>query len=164
MTTISDLIAESRQIVFEVMQAEGELTEEQEERLATLMQQKQHKAKWLQALYKRCKSESELYAEEIKALQSRRKRAESTANWSRLMMLEILKARIEAGEESKIPHVCHLMKTKTVKHPDRVEDWPKEFIIDGTPKLDKSAIKKAISAGQVVDGCELVEVQSVVIK
>ena len=164
MPTTSNLIAESRETLSEIIEAEGELTPDQESRLNKLMEQKEGKAQWLRALYRRCETESELYENEIKVLQAKRKKAQSTAAWAKTMMLEILLVRSEAGEDTNIPHVCHLMKTKTIKYPISIEDWPVAFINEGKPKLDKTAITKAMKRGEQVAGCEWIEMHSVVIK
>ena len=101
----------------------------------------------------------ELKAEE-KALAERRKAKENKAEYLKNILAVSLGGK--KLETAKI--ALTFRKSEQVKIVDE-EKLPKDFLkVKVTVSADKTAIKKAIKAGQAVVGAELVEVQNLQIK
>ncbi len=101
----------------------------------------------------------ELKAEE-KALAERRKAKENKAEYLKNILAVSLGGK--KFETAKI--ALTFRKSEQVKIVDE-EKLPKDFLkVKVTVSADKTAIKKAIKAGQAVVGAELVEVQNLQIK
>ena len=75
-------------------------------------------------------------------------------------MGELLKAEAELTGTTKIKRpefTAYLSNSKRLIVPDAPEAWPADFVTEKTTaKLDRAALKKAITGGAFVEGCAIV--------
>ena len=147
-----DLLNEARGVVQEIMEAEGEFTEEQEEWLTEYMQKSEDQAEWLGHVYRRSTAESDFIDKQIRRLMAEKKKANGTAAWARKSMRDFLLIREELGESTNIKGVAHLSKRTKLLYPDSPDAWPAKFLIEQPPKLDQSGLKKAFKDKEPPEG------------
>jgi hypothetical protein len=95
----------------------------------------------------------------IKGLRSQRERLRGCA-------LELLTAHRELTGERSIKgetFSAHLSKTSSLVVPDDPLEWPAAFV-SSVPKLNRSALTKALRGGESFDGCDIREGWTVVLK
>lgn len=98
------------------------------------------------------KSEKQAFADRLKAAENKAERLKSWLTFA------------TSGQNFKTTKASiTFRKTKSVKV-DNVFELPAQYIKYGDPTADKTAIKKAIEAGETVTGAELVEGTSCSIK
>jgi hypothetical protein len=147
-----DVINEARSVVQQIMESEGEFTEEQEAWLQEHMKASDNAAEWLANLYRRSAAESEYIDKEIRRLMTEKKKANRTSSWARNSMRELLLVRQELGESTNIRGVAHLMRRSKLLYPDTPDAWPPKFLIEQPPRLDVQGIKKAFKDKELPAG------------
>jgi len=104
-------------------------------------------------------SDAEQYKAEKMAFAVKQKQAENKAESLKNYLDLILQ-----GETFKTVKVnCTYRKSKSVEVSD-VSKIPSDYLKFAEPTADKTAIKKAIESGEVIDGAELVEKANIQIK
>lgn len=104
-------------------------------------------------------AEAKAIAEEKKALEAREKARKRTAERLKEYLCEQLdgqkyhSARVDLGFRKS--------DTLEIKSTDNI---PAEFLVPQAPKVDKMALKKAVKAGAVFEGVELIVKQNLQIK
>ena len=157
-------INEARAVLAEIMESGGEFTDEHEEWLTRYTEDSEEQATWLGHLYRRAKTESAVYDDQIRALMAQKKKANRTASWAREMMFETLVAREALGEGTNVPGAGHLMKQTKLQVPDDRDLWPVDFLREQPAKLDTVALKKAFKTKELPEGFKWVESLTVVMK
>lgn len=107
-------------------------------------------------------AEAEALKAEIDKLTARKRVAEANAAWCKEYVAGALQ-----GEKFSTARVA--VSFRKVKSVNMSEDWmsslPEEYLrIKTTVEPDKTALKKALEAGEVIKGAALVEKQSIIIK
>lgn len=112
------------------------------------------------ALYiKNLVADSKAIDEEIKNLTARKKSINNKIDWLKQYLADDLQSN--KFETAKV--VVSFRKSKAVEiNPDA--EIPNEFLIQQAPKPDKTALKKAIQAGTVINGVSIVEKSNISIK
>lgn len=140
----------------------GELTCDLEA-LSDLMLARDEKLEGLALYVKNVGAEAEAIKAEEKALAERRKVLENKAERAKKFLSEFL-----SGEKFQTPKVAvSWRKSEAVELGDSFMVWAREqdkFLRWKDPEPDKTAIKAAIKAGEVIPGAELVSRQSMTIK
>lgn len=112
------------------------------------------------ALYiKNLTCDSKAIDEEIKNLTARKRSINNKVDWLKQYLANDLQGN--KFETAKV--VVSFRKSKAVEiNPDA--EIPDEFLIQQEPKPDKTALKKAIQAGAVINGVSIVEKSNISIK
>lgn len=112
--------------------------------------------------YKNCLADVAAIAGEIKSFQKRKKSAENTAerlkNSIQKTMEDTGKTKFETTRAA-----LSFRQSESVNFTDK-KAIPPEFMRQKDPEPDKTAIKKAIKAGQAVPGAELISNRNLQIK
>lgn len=109
---------------------------------------------------KNMNAEAEMIKAEIDNLTARMKVCKNKAEWCKNYVANEL-----AGEKFKTAKVSvTYRKSEAVELQGLIIDVPNQYLKFKEAELDKTAVKKAIKAGEEVPGCVLVERQNIVIK
>lgn len=112
------------------------------------------------ALYiKNLKAEAEAIQNEERKLKSRRQTCENRADWLKKYLANNLQ-----GEKFKSPRAAiSWRRSESVKVND-LWKLPEQYIRIADPEPDKKALKKALKAGEAIEGAELVQSLNLQIK
>lgn len=109
---------------------------------------------------KNMNAEADMIKAEVDNLTARMKACKNKAEWCKEYVANAL-----AGEKFKTAKVSvTYRKSEAVELQGLIIDVPKQYLKFKEVELDKTAVKKAIKAGEEVPGCVLVERQNIVIK
>lgn len=143
----------------------GEISEEAIELINALQMEKDAKIENVALWHKNTVADIKAIADEIKALQDRKKRLEAKQAW----MDKYLESALN-GQKFETPKVAiTYRKSTTVEIPD-VPKFVRyysdtDYVIEKVDYApDKAAIKEAIKAGESIEGAALVEHQNMQIK
>ena len=129
------------------------------EKLDALKMQKSEKVRNIALFIKNLKADAKAYKEEKEAFYKRQKAAENKA-----AQLESYLANVLDGEKVKETEFSiGWRKSKAVTITDE-KKLPETFLIAQPPKVDKTAIGKALKGGEDVPGAELIENMNIQIK
>lgn len=129
------------------------------EKLTALQMEREQKVENVALWIKDLDAEAKALKAEEQSFTDRRRAAEKKAESLREWLASALN-----GEKFGTTRVAiSFRRTKSV-HVDDVFKLDDEFLKYSEPKPDKAAIKKAIEAGQIIEGAELVESLSMSIK
>ena len=140
----------------------GELDETLLAAFEALQMERDEKVENIGCWIKNLASDAEALKAEAKAMNERAKRAERKADG--------LKRYLEAalhGEKFQSTRVAISWRRSTSVEVDEAEipELPEQYVRRKvTVEADKTAIKDALKAGEVIEGCRLVEKQSIQIK
>lgn len=127
----------------------------------TLQMARSEKIENIGLFIKDLEAEAKAIKEEAKNLTARAKAAENRA--------DSLKAYLQyclGGEKFKTPtlSVSYRKSQKVEVDENRLFEVPEQYLRYKDPEVDKTAVKKALVAGESVPGCTLVDSVSVIIK
>lgn len=109
---------------------------------------------------KNMNAEADMIKAEIDNLTARMKACKNKADWCKNYVANEL-----AGEKFKTAKVAvTYRKSEAVELQGLIIDVPNQYLKFEEAELDKTAVKKAIKAGEEVPGCVLVERSNIVIK
>ena len=140
----------------------GEIAEDYIEQLEALEMARDEKVENIGCWIKNLNADAAALKEEAKNMNERAKRAERKADG--------LKRYLEAalhGEKFQSTRCAISWRRSTSVEVDEAElpDLPEQYVRRKvTVEADKTAIKDALKAGEVIEGCRLVEKQSIQIK
>lgn len=120
----------------------------------------------LRAFLIKIKSDVDLLRQEEKRLAERRRSMERMSAPIKDQIKTLLEAMELQTGEAKIKRpefTAYLQRSQKLQAPESVEDWPARFVVM-QPRPDRTAAKKAIKAGDTIDGFSIVESRSVVIR
>lgn len=128
------------------------------------MLQMEHDLKLINCVhwYKNVKAEAEALKAEKKKLADRQATAERKAEWMKRYIADDLGGKPFAPEEDVTVKVGW-RKSKSVECED-VYKVPDEYLRYKEPELDKTRIRKALEAGETVEGCSLVTKENIQIR
>jgi len=142
------------QLMDQIQEAEGEITEELAEQLKINETQLQGKSIAYLEVIKGLEGRKTTIDEEIKRLQAIKKREDNLAKRLKERLLEAVNL---FGEFTSGTHTFGTRKSSSIEVED-VNGLPKEFkVVKVTEQADKKALKEAIKAGEEIEGVELVE-------
>ncbi len=165
--TTAQLIDEAERLIDRLVIAEGVTDEDIDAELAALADDMKEKVDAWAFVVKSAKSQVEFYKKEIAALTARKKDRERLVDRARFQMLELMKRHEVTEGESKI---------KTDRSTVWISERPKLLIPDvegfvhsnrssdfitWEPKIDRSAVSKAIEDGESIEGAAIVRSKSV---
>ena len=142
----------------------GEISEEAVARLDALQMERAQKIENVALWHKNAVAESKAIADEIKALQDRKKSIDNKIEWQKRYLEHSLN-----GERFETPKVAvSYRKSEAVEFYDEASfaDFyaDDETIVSTVRKVNKTAIKKLLKAGENVVGAYIVERQNIQIK
>ena len=164
MATTFDLIVEVGALVADIMEAGGEVSPEQEDRLAALLGDGEiaHKLEALHAVVRRLKGEADILKGEEKRIVSRRRAAEKQAARLADMAGELLRVHEDLTGAHKVKTTvgsAWWQDSQTIEVTD-ADAVPLSFI-ERRPHILKADIKAALEAGDEVPGCSLQTTRSI---
>jgi hypothetical protein len=154
MTTLYDITQEQRFTLLEIEELGGELTPELEERLEITATQLNSKSMAYLEVITTKESFNSMIDAEIKRLQQLKKVNDNLVTRLKDNLLNAVKTfgSFEVGT-----HKFGTRKSSSIEVED-VNSLPSEYkVITVSERADKTALKKAIQSGEVIDGVELVE-------
>lgn len=160
MATLYELSEELKNFDLEIDKETGEILNADE--LEMLMIDHELKLKNCVWWYKNMKAEADALKAEKMKFAKRQQTAERKAEWMKQYIAQDLDGK-EFKPEDDVTVRVGWRKSKTVECSD-IYKVPDEYIRFKEPELDKTKIKKAISEGITVDGCEIVEKNNIQIK
>lgn len=129
------------------------------EAFEALQMERTEKIQGLALWIKDLKAEAEAYKQEKKSFEDRQKKAEKKADSVKRFLENVLD-----GQKFKTAKVeCSFRRSTSVNVTD-LSALPKQFLSYSEPTANKAEIKKALAAGEIVEGAELVENLSMTIK
>ena len=142
------------QLMDQIENAEGEITEEVNEQLKINESQLQGKSKAYLEIIKGFESRGLTIDDEIKRLQAIKKRE---GNIVKNLKSRLLEAVNLFGEFTSGLHTFGTRKSSSIEVED-VNALPKDYkVIKVTEQADKKALKEALKRGETIEGVELVE-------
>lgn len=127
--------------------------------LDALTLERNEKIENIACLIKNLESDAEAIKAEAKKLTARAKTCENRAEWLRKYLADKLH-----GEEFKSPRAAvSWRRSESVKVND-LWKLPEQYIRIADPEPDKKALKKALKAGEAIEGAELVQSMNLQIK
>ena len=113
--------------------------------------------------YKNQKAEADALKAEKQKLAKRQQTAERKVEWMKNYIASCLGEGVAFAPEDDVTVRIGWRKSQSIECDDiyRVSD---EFLRYREPELDKARVKKALSNGEIVDGCELVTKMNIQIK
>ena len=129
------------------------------EKLEELQLSKAEKLENIALLYKNSVAEASAYKAEKDTFAQREKSAKNTAEWCKKVLASELNGKPWKTDKFAISY----RKSEVVEITD-IKAVPDAFLIPVDPKVDKTGLKKAIKAGAMFDGIELVEKQNIQVK
>lgn len=142
---------------FEIDETTGEITNYDD--LDAIIMARDEKVENIGLLIKNLDAEAFAIREEEKILANRRRAKEKKIEWLKKYLQDVLDG--EKFETSKLR--ISYRKSQKVECYDFTK-VPEEFLKMKEPELDKTAVKNAIKQGRTIDGCELVQSESMVIQ
>lgn len=139
---------------------DGEVTNADE--LEALEMERNEKLKNCVWYYKNQKAEAEALKAEKQKLAARQKVAENKAEWIKRYLDSCLCGESFAPKDDVTVKITY-RKSKQVECHDFTA-VPEKYLRYAEPELNRTAIKKAIDAGEHVNGCTVVEKQNIQIK
>lgn len=133
----------------EAMQAINELSMARDEKIENLA-----------LAYKNTCAEAEALKAEKLALQKRQQSAEKKAEW----LKQYLSQYMESGEKYKSAKVVIGWRKSESVQVEENAFLPDEYLTFKAPEPNKTAIKKALKAGEKIDGASLVTANNIQIK
>lgn len=113
-------------------------------------------------IIKQLEADAKVLKEEKDKLEAKQKTAENGAKRMRAKVLEFM--NITNTKKSKVDiFTLNVVETKSVNITDESK-IPAVFLVEQAPKIDKTAIKKALSEGEAVAGAEIQINESVRLK
>ena len=113
--------------------------------------------------YKNQKAEAEALKAEKMKLAKRQQTAERKVEWMKRYIAECLGEGKKFAPEDDVTVRISWRKSQSV-YCDNIYDVSDEYLRYKEPELDKAKVKKALSEGETVEGCELVTNMSIQIK
>lgn len=139
----------------------GEIAEDVAAALEALDIKRNEKLENIACYIKDLEAEGKAIRDEEKALAARRRTTERKTE-----RLKDYLAWALQGEKFKSARCAVSFRKSTAVEiaPDALTHLPERFLRFKDPEADKTAIKDALKAGEVIDGCKLVENVSMIIK
>ena len=139
----------------------GEISEDVAAALEALDMQRNEKLENIACYIKDLEAEAKAIRDEEKALAARRKTTERKTE-----RLKDYLAWALNGEKFKSPRCAVSFRKSTAVEiaPDALTYLPEQFLRFKDPEADKTAIKDALKAGEIIEGCKLVDNVSMIIK
>jgi len=156
-----EITTEHQEILSLLEDNNGELTPEIEQALDLSKEQFEIKAASCGYVYKTLEDNSLLLGNEIARLQKLKKQVDNNSSW--------LKERVSTAMKvlgiDKVTHnnITLSFRKSTVVKIEEEHKVPNEFVTY-KPTIDKTALKKDLQEGRIIDGCGLVEKQNLQIK
>jgi hypothetical protein len=157
MATTFDLIVEVGALVADIMEAGGEVTPEQDDRLTALLGAGEiaHKIEVLHAVVRRLRAEASHLKVEERRIYNRRQSTDKQADHLAHLAGELLLAHEHLTGEHKVKTTtgsAWLGESQAVQF-----DWDllPEAFIEQRPSVLKAALKDALKAGQEIPGASL---------
>lgn len=147
----------------EVDEETGEVKPEILEELNQMQEERVSKLEAIGCFIKNLESDAKAIKEEIAVLKDRMEAKQKKADRLR----EYVANDILSNDEKKIetPRICFSFRTSEQVSITDEAKIPKEYLTEKVSIApDKTAIKKAIKEGQIVEGCELIQKQNLQIK
>lgn len=139
------------------MQWQNDLPDEDiKDTLDSLLMDKYDKCVNVALAIKNLKKDIDIFAEEEKRLNSRRKSMEKKLTWLKNYLSSSLQG--EKIDDARVM-VYYGSSEELI-----VDKAPPEFLIPQEPKVDKVAIKKALKEGQEIEGVRLEKKEHIVVK
>ena len=135
------------------------ISEEALEALDKLEEARADKVENIALFVKNLSAEAEAIKAEEEKLYARRKTAENRAKWLKDYLSNML-----GGEKFKSARCSISFRNTKAVNITNAAAIPEEFLIPQEPKVDKRGIGKALKDGVVINGAELEERRSIVIK
>ena len=165
-----ELATEAGALVALLEDADGVIDDESIARIDAFIDASGDKLEAYAAVVRRLNTEADTLAAEkkriaarfdsrIKGLRSQRERLRGCA-------LDLLTAHKELTGESSVKgdtFSAHLSRTSSLVVPDDPLEWPAAFV-SAVPKLNRSALTKALRGGESFDGCDVRHGWSLVLK
>ena len=111
-------------------------------------------------LIKNLRSDAEAYKAEKDSFAKKQKAAENKAEDLKVYLQSILNGEKFKSARASVSY----RKSEVVEISIPVIDLPKEYLRYKDPEPDKTALKNALKAGEIIEGVELVERQNIQIK
>ena len=147
------------EILSSIDEETGEITEEQFEQLTNLQFAREEKIENTALYIKNLKAEKEIIKKEKDRLADKERATENKIKSVTNYLKDMLR-----GEKYKSPlNSIYYGRSASVNITD-FESIPGDYLIEQEPKVDKTAIRKAIQAGENISGAELKENQYIVIR
>lgn len=162
MATLYDIESEQLRIFNELTENGGELTEELEAALRLNAENFEAKAEGYIKAIRNNLSDAEAYKAEMERLAAKKKTAENTAKYLKERLQEGM--QIMGEEKRKVGTFSLRLSTSKAVEVTDMEALDEKYLVFAEPKVNKTAIKDAIKAGEEVKGAMLVENVSVVIR
>ena len=157
METLYEITAEQKQLIYEIEYLDGEITPDIEEKLAITESQLQQKSIAYLEIINQKDAFNGLIDLEIKRLQALKKRNDRTLASLKENLLNAVKT---FGEYTVGFTTFGTRKSSSVEVED-VNSLPNEYkVIKVTEAADKAKLKKALQAGEVIEGVSIVEHQN----
>lgn len=147
----------------EVDEETGEVKPEILEELDQMQEERVNKLEAIGCFIKNLEADAKAIKEEIDNLKKRAEAKQKKADRLR----EYVANNILSNDETKIETARICLSFRTSKQVSILDDAkiPKEYLTEKVSySPDKTAIKKAIEAGKIVEGCELIEKKNLQIK
>lgn len=135
----------------------GEILDNAE--LDALQMERDEKVENIACLIKNLTAEAAAIKVEKENLARRQRTAENRAEWLKKYLADNLQ-----GESFKSARAAISWRRSESVEIRSMEDVPEDFLKFKDPEPDKTALKKALKAGQIFDGIALVERQNIQIK
>ena len=158
--TLYELTEEMRNFDLQIDEDTGEISNAED--LDQLITDRNEKLKNCVLWYKNQKAEADALKAEKMKLAKRQQEAERKAEWMKNYLESCLDGEKFEPEDDVRVRITY-RKSEQVECPDWtvVSD---EYLRYKDPELDKTKIKKALKAGEKVDGCQLVTKMNIQIK
>ena len=154
--TLYEINQQIAEFNFQIDEETGEILNTMQ--LDELIMAREDKAENVALFIKNLRAEAEAIKAEEKALASRRKQTERKAE----SLAEYLQYCLD-GDKLKTPKVSVSYRKSDQVWCDDINEVPKKFLRIRDPELDKTAIKKAIKAGEET-GCRLETYTNMIIR
>ena len=160
MMTLYELTEQWRNFDFDIDEETGEITNGAE--LDQLEMERDEKLKNCVYYYKNMMAEAEALKAEKEKLAKRQQTAKKKAESMKEYIAYCLDGEKFAPKDDATVRVTY-RKSESVECAD-IYQVPDDYLRYKEPELDKTKIKKALKAGEAVEGCTLVEKQNIQIR
>ena len=166
MTTTTELLNQGLELLLQLEEVGGELTEEYMALVSTWMEGTGDKLGGIYFVRQQTRGQMEILREEEKRLANRRRGMEKLLDHLNSSALSLLKQREAFGEEPKVKtstYTAWLQSSKSVALEEGVtiEEVPESYRIPQPDRLDKAAAKKTLASGMGIHGLKVIESESV---
>ena len=158
--TTGQLLGEALEVLLAIDGANGELTEESIAKMEEFLSSSEDKLGGIKAVLSRFKSEIVLHKQYRDHHVGRVRSMTKAIEYLTTCGTGLLKAMEDLGEEPKVKAEWGSVSLQTsyrTEVDDDLSNVAVRFLIEQPPKVDKSAAKKAIQAGESVAGITLTE-------